>query len=104
MLILFRFLSAFVDINFLMLFLSWRSNAKWSDLNLSIEAEVCCVPITTAFEHHDVVSLDNSHDVIITLDPVITASVNPADVMTSISRAPLVRHNTNQLIATSVKT
>lgn len=62
------------------------------------------MPVTAAFEHHNVVSLDDRHDVVITLEPVITARVHPADVMAAVGRATLVSHDADQLIVASVET
>jgi len=42
------------------------------------------VPIATAFKHKNVVGLDNGDDIIIALEPVVAASVNPTDVMTAV--------------------
>ena len=42
------------------------------------------MPVTTALEHQDVVSFDNSHNVIVALEPVFSTRMDPADVMATV--------------------
>jgi len=62
------------------------------------------VPVTAASQRHNVVRLDYSHDIIITAEPIITRSVHPPDVMSTISRSTLVRNTANQLIVPRIET
>jgi len=54
-------------------------------LKLPIKAEIGCMPITTTSEGQDIVCLNHSHNIIITLKPVIAGSVNPSNIMTTVS-------------------
>lgn len=79
------------------------SHSVWSNFELSVEADVGSVPIATASQCQDVVCLDCCHDIVIALKPVIATGVHPANVMTAVSRASLVRHDTNKLIVSRVQ-
>ena len=72
-------------------------------LKLPIKAEIGCMPITTTSEGQDIVCLNHSHNIIITLQPVIAGSVNPSNIMTTVSWSTLVGDNTDQLIVTRVE-
>lgn len=71
---------------------------------LSVEAEIRGVPVTTTFEHHDVVSLDHGHDIVVALQPVVATCMHPADVVAAVSRTALVRNHSDQLIVARIET
>ena len=79
------------------------SDAVRGYLKFPIEAKIGSVPVTTATECQNVISLDHSDYVIITLEPVITTSMNPTNVMATISRTAFVCHYTYQLVITRVE-
>lgn len=53
-------------------------------LKLPVEGQVGCVPVTTAFELQDVLCLDYCDEGIIALEPVVSACVHPANVVTAV--------------------
>ena len=61
------------------------------------------MPVTTAAQLQNVVSLHHSDEGVIALEPVIATGVDPADVMTAVSRSALVRHNSDQLVVSRVQ-
>ena len=64
-------------------------------LKLPVEGQVGCVPVTTALELQDVLCLDNRDKGVVALEPVVSARVHPADVVTAVGRAALMRHDTH---------
>ena len=72
-------------------------------LDLSVEGQVSCMPIATSAQSQNVFSFHGSDEGIITLEPVISTGMDPANVMTAVSRSALVSHNTYQLVVASVQ-
>lgn len=56
------------------------------------------MPVTTALELQDVVSLDHGDDVVIALEPVVATGMHPADIVTTVGRTTFVSHNSDQLV------
>ena len=79
------------------------SDTVWGYLELSIEAEVGCVPITTTAKLQNVVSLHHCDYIVVALEPVIARGVHPADVMTTVGGPALVGHHSDQLIVARVQ-
>ena len=61
------------------------------------------MPVTATLQLEDVLSLHSRHEFIVALQPVVTAGVNPADVVAAVGFTSLVRHHSNQLIAAGVE-
>ena len=72
-------------------------------LELPVEAEVGRVPVAATAEGEDVVGLNRGDDVVVTHEPVVATRVDPADVVATVGTATFVRHNSNQLVRSSVK-
>ena len=79
------------------------SDSVWGNLELAVEAEVSSVPVATASQCQDIVSLHNSNNIIIALQPVVSRGVHPSNVMTTICGSSLVRHDTDQLVVSGVE-
>lgn len=79
------------------------SDTMGDALDLSVEGQVSCMPIATSAQSQNVFSFYGSDEGIITLEPVISTGMDPANVMTAVSRSALVSHNTYQLVVASVQ-
>jgi hypothetical protein len=60
------------------------------------------VPVAAASQSQDIVDLDSGDQIIVILKPLVTRTVNPADVMAAISRAALVSDDCHQLVMTRI--
>jgi len=61
------------------------------------------VPVASAAQLQNVVSLHHSDEGVVTLEPVVATGVNPADVVSTVSRPALVRDNAHKLIIARVQ-
>jgi hypothetical protein len=61
------------------------------------------VPVTTSSESQDILGFHGNTDVIITLNPVISLGMDPANVMTTIRVTTFMSNYTNKLISSCIE-
>jgi len=61
------------------------------------------VPVTASLQVQDVLRLHTGHNVVIVLVPFVSGSVDPTDVVASISRSSLVCDHSDELVVSSVQ-
>lgn len=74
-----------------------------TSFKFAVEANVSCIHITTTGKRFNFIVFHSSDNIIVTLKPVFTSSMNPSNIMTSVRRPAFMSYNSNKLKIARVK-